>query len=165
MSDQVFIAQVLLVVAAPDEDVAAEGIGEMLRYQMHGRGLLDWAFIKTGATSYSYPILTDLTVDQGEDEDVGKQSAYEKALPGYEADQAPLSPWQITFAQTYAEGDFADCKTLADVRAAAEGDTGYLAAMLELDKKEGCEDAEMAVSRLDSMIEELTAARDAILAG
>lgn len=71
-----------------------------------------------------------------------------------------LAPWQLDFAGAYGESDLDWMTTLADTQHA--GDTIFTAIMVELDRKEDCTDAEEAVKRLDSIIEDLMKARDAI---
>lgn len=74
--------------------------------------------------------------------------------------ETPLSPWQREFAAAYGETDLDWMETLADTHEA--GDTIFTAIMVELDEKEDCTNAEVAVQRLDSLIESLMKARDAI---
>lgn len=72
----------------------------------------------------------------------------------------PLSPWQREFADAYAEGDTTGIECLAE--ATTFGDTIFTAVMVELDAKEGCDSGAEAARRLDSLIDELMKARDAI---
>ncbi|USN15579.1 hypothetical protein KIKIMORA_04610 [Brevundimonas phage vB_BpoS-Kikimora] len=73
---------------------------------------------------------------------------------------SPLSPWQCEFASAYCEGELSWIRTLAD--APHYGDTIFTAVMVELDAKEGCDSGAEAVRRLDMLIDQLTAARDAL---
>lgn len=76
-------------------------------------------------------------------------------------DTTPLNPWQIAAMATYADGAYADVRTMGEV--ADVFDTILHGLMVELSLKEGCHSPDEAIRRLDAVFDDLNAMRSAIL--
>jgi len=83
----------------------------------------------------------------------------------------PLNEWQKIAARVYGDGCFAlyaedDSEISPDDKECLQvnhvGDTNFFGLMVELDESEDCRDGEQAVTRLNTIIEDMSVVRDAL---
>lgn len=65
-----------------------------------------------------------------------------------------LSPWQRVVADNYGGGDYAYITSLDQCRDV--GDSLFTFLMIEMDPKEGCDNAETALQRLETARDDIT---------